>query len=709
MFIMLAISILVIGYSSSVFASDDDKVELPGFISIILMLLRAIIALVLITISFIIGLLIGGQAAAITIETFIFNQYELTSLNVFTGSKVDATANALYENVAKWFVILFGVAIVVEILVLIYIAINSVLRTLKQDPKKEAETKKMIKDYLLGLLVLFGMGIFIIAIILLNNTIVSAFYKEAVAGAWDDSLTMELWKGIFNTNVLIGTQSLILYIIISAMGLVFFLYYFKRLLKVSFLIVISPLVAVTYAVNRRSGSAKSLLAWSKMFVYTVLIQVIHALTYVSFISIIVEAAGSKGTAAIPAMILLVSGLKFLWDSETIIGSLFGISADKVQGNTALLLGMLSQANKFKKVGSNFVKKAPILKTIDKAESKKKIPLKTQTSENINKKDNKILDSSKEDLKDKIKDKEKDKKEEDKQKEGKKKLTEKDILEKEKKQAKRRENLEKIYDKRPLKGLGTSMKEYTITKAKNLNKQTFKRMGKKIGKTALKTTVAGITATASHATPQVGMVEAGTMGYKGADWAIKNVETKRNKMKHKKGCTPYSKSVYEKNLNNEAEQFKAIRTRKDKLGEEVSSNSSEKEEKTSAEELDNQNVAFQQEFKTDFLEEYASTIGSTSREKLEASYKNTKKEAIAEFQTKTGKSEFEAKEHVAKLQNDILNKRDFDYDVLSDIDRTLMHKYLDLITKDKIDDFEKNTTVAGEKIRYKEVVKRSRKL
>ena len=378
MFIMLAISILVIGYSSSVFASDDDKVELPGFISIILMLLRAIIALVLITISFIIGLLIGGQAAAITIETFIFNQYELTSLNVFTGSKVDATANALYENVAKWFVILFGVAIVVEILVLIYIAINSVLRTLKQDPKKEAETKKMIKDYLLGLLVLFGMGIFIIAIILLNNTIVSAFYKEAVAGAWDDSLTMELWKGIFNTNVLIGTQSLILYIIISAMGLVFFLYYFKRLLKVSFLIVISPLVAVTYAVNRRSGSAKS---------YTVLIQVIHALTYVSFISIIVEAAGSKGTAAIPAMILLVSGLKFLWDSETIIGSLFGISADKVQGNTALLLGMLSQANKFKKVGSNFVKKAPILKTIDKAESKKKIPLKTQTSENINKKEN----------------------------------------------------------------------------------------------------------------------------------------------------------------------------------------------------------------------------------------------------------------------------------------------------------------------------------
>ena len=433
MFIMLAISILVIGYSSSVFASDDDKVELPGFISIILMLLRAIIALVLITISFIIGLLIGGQAAAITIETFIFNQYELTSLNVFIGSKVDATANALYENVAKWFVILFGVAIVVEILVLIYIAINSVLRTLKQDPKKEAETKKMIKDYLLGLLVLFGMGIFIIAIILLNNTIVSAFYKEAVAGAWDNSLTMELWKGIFNTNVLIGTQSLILYIIISAMGLVFFLYYFKRLLKVSFLIVISPLVAVTYAVNRRSGSAKSLVAWSKMFVYTVLIQVIHALTYVSFISIIVEAAGSKGTAAIPAMILLVSGLKFLWDSETIIGSLFGISADKVQGNTALLLGMLSQANKFKKVGSNFVKKAPILKTIDKAESKKKIPLKTQTSENINKRGNNILDSSKEDLKDKIKDKEKDKKEEDKQKEGKKKLTEKDILEKEKKQ------------------------------------------------------------------------------------------------------------------------------------------------------------------------------------------------------------------------------------------------------------------------------------
>lgn len=708
------------------FASDEETVEFPGFIAILLWIFRAIIAVVLVSVSFLIGYLIGGQAAALSVETFIFNKYELTSLRVFTGSRVDATSNALFDNVAKWFVILFSLAIIIELLVLLYIAISTVLRTLKQDPRKKAAINKMAKDFVLGLVVLFGMGVFIITVILLNNVIVSTLYKSGnYDGDLTNALTMNLFKGIFDINVMIGTQSLVLYIIISTMGLIFFIYYLKRLLKTAFLIIISPIVAITFAIDRQKGGAKRLLTWTNMFVYTVFVQIVHALTYVAFLTVILSGTTFTSTKFIPSIVLLVAGLKFLWDSETIIGSLFGISADKVQGSAAFLLGLLSQSGRLKKAGKTIMKKAPDLNIRKPSSEKTTASKKLRTKKVDNKKQLAAKGKAgdvKKDLKDKTKTSEK-------QPTQAKKLTDKDMAKAKLKDSSGKRVVDSLYTKRPFKGLGTAAKEYTITKAKTLGKQTLKRTKESALGLITKATVGSVAAIASHATPQVGMVESGLAGVEVADWGMSKLQTRSHKRRY-----DGKSEAYKKVLNQEAAQLKAIDERKEKLGkasekdslaeptkkidealkdeklpeaEQESEKTPEKDVEAEKSEKDKEALQLSgEDIKVDELEAYVKDIAATPKKEIREEYTNAKKNAIVAYQERTGESEFKAKGYVEKLQEDLLKEKDFNYSTLEDVDKNLLHKYLNVIAKDKMDDFEHNTQG---KIKYKAVLDRTKKI
>ncbi len=664
---------------------------------------RGLIAAMLMGVSLTIGLIVSSEFTSLNVETFIFNKFDLTSLKVFTGQSRDLVAKALYGNVARWFIILFLVAVAVELIVLIYIAISTVLRTLKQNPEKQAETTKMIKDFVLGLVVLFGMSIFIITIISINNFIVSVLSKDVGGDNVFNTLTLQLFLDIFSLDIMVGTQSLILYIIISTMGLIFFVYYMKRLLKVSFLIIIAPLVAVTFAIDRRKGGAKRLLEWSKMFIYTVFIQVIHVLTYVSFLTVVLKGTTGSSTRFIPSMILLVAGLKFLWDSETIIGELFGISADKVQGSSAFMMGFLTQASKLNKARKSFAKTAPDIKTptgkSDQVPTKKKHTVSTRDlTESVSSKG--LMDKAKEKLKDEAEEKANAKDVITKRKA----LSDKDIEKARKRAARREKIVSNIYDKRPLKGLGTATKEYTISKAKRLGQQTYKRTKKSALRLMAQATVGGITAVASHATPQVGMIESGLVGAKTAGWGIDQAQTARNKRKF-----DGKSKLYYKNLKREAEQLNALNDRRKKLGPEKSDDKTEEiEDKTKKEleegkEPEDQEEVLPDEEKDkdvsqetrrdettgDELDAYARSIADTDKKTIDKRFAMAKKASIQAFAAKEGQSEFKAKQHVAKLLKGLLEARDFDYKTLEAVDRQLLHRFVDVITKQRIDDFEHN--------------------
>ncbi len=109
----------------------------------------------------------------------------------------------------------------------------------------------------------------------------------------------------------------------------FFIVYFKRLLEVGFLISISPLVTITYPIDKvGDGRAQAYKAWLTKIIYNIFIQLIHAIVYVVFIF---SAAEIAKTVPIIGILFLTT----LSRTEKIIKTTFGLGG-KGLGDEKLL-------------------------------------------------------------------------------------------------------------------------------------------------------------------------------------------------------------------------------------------------------------------------------------------------------------------------------------------------------------------------------------
>ena len=80
----------------------------------------------------------------------------------------------------------------------------------------------------------------------------------------------------------------LLYLVITFYQIKFFILYFKRMLTLGFLILISPLVAIMYSINKtpiagKGGKSMYFTTWFSEYSANVFIQPIHAAVYMVFI------------------------------------------------------------------------------------------------------------------------------------------------------------------------------------------------------------------------------------------------------------------------------------------------------------------------------------------------------------------------------------------------------------------------------------------
>ena len=80
----------------------------------------------------------------------------------------------------------------------------------------------------------------------------------------------------------------LLYLVITFYQIKFFIMYFKRMLTLGFLILISPLVAVMYSINKtkisgKGGKSMYFTSWLDEYATNVFIQPVHAAVYMVFI------------------------------------------------------------------------------------------------------------------------------------------------------------------------------------------------------------------------------------------------------------------------------------------------------------------------------------------------------------------------------------------------------------------------------------------
>lgn len=267
--------------------------------------------------SMIMALFTGG-GATLTLGDIIFNKIEITKIDFFNFNTSSEAVKEIRMSVATWYYAFRNIAAVILIVVLLYTGLRLATATVSE---KKAKYSEMLINWIMSIALLFVLHYLIQFIITINNQLVNLLassYEQADLSEPMDLMFNQSLKSIGFTKEM---GSAICYVILVGMTFVFLLSYLKRMVTIAFLIVIAPLVTITYSIDKMNdGKSQALNTWFKEFTYNVLIQLFHCLSYL----VLVE-AGLKilqNSKSISAIIVSMIMVYFMYSAEKIVKHIF---------------------------------------------------------------------------------------------------------------------------------------------------------------------------------------------------------------------------------------------------------------------------------------------------------------------------------------------------------------------------------------------------
>ena len=290
----------------------------------------------------------GWSVGIATPYSIFFNKYKLFDVNFFDFNKTTSNgpALAIRQEVAEWFYIIRNISSAVLLCILIYVCIRMALSTVAEE---KAKFKRMLFDWVCSLVLIYLLQYIMIFTVYTNNAIVNALkaiYEQNIvtsSGVVDmDTAILQIATQAVMPVGLGSITATLVYAMIILQTIAFMIAYTQRMLKIGFLMRISPLISITYAIDKMGdGKAQALNSWLKEFVYTILIQPFHCLIYMTFVTTAITLL-SKSTILgslrtlftgdfnqITNGVIVVLCLKFINDGEKTIRKIFNFQDDDI--------------------------------------------------------------------------------------------------------------------------------------------------------------------------------------------------------------------------------------------------------------------------------------------------------------------------------------------------------------------------------------------
>lgn len=313
---------------SSKGTKDDTEGDIgDGILGILLYGARLGILLIGGIIALILSLFSGEGAHTLSVQDIIFNKVKITDINFFDIDGADGVIKTIRENVAAWYVGVRNLASVVLVIILIYVGIRMAISTIAEE---KAKYKNMLIDWFTSMCLLFVLHFIIILTIQLNNALVGAIGDATSTGDIGKQFAKQ---AIFTPYLTKGMGNAICYLLLEALTFGFLIAYIKRMITIAFLIIIAPLVTITYSIDRMGdGSSQALNTWFKEFAYNILIQPFHCIAFLALCSAAVD-LGEKANLADATLAICL--LAFLAKSaEDIVKRIFGFQAQSMASPVA---------------------------------------------------------------------------------------------------------------------------------------------------------------------------------------------------------------------------------------------------------------------------------------------------------------------------------------------------------------------------------------
>lgn len=245
------------------------------------------------------------------------------------GDEMTSVTSTITPIIASWYKAFRNVAIVGLLSILVYIGIRILIGSTAQD---KAKYKERLRDWIIGLCLLFIMHFIMAGVMMVNQTLTHTFSQELDNKKIYVSVPdykPEVFDGkkplYFQTNYMgyirFMVQSaspgdafayLIMYIALVIFTIMFTITYLKRVLYMAFFTVIAPLVAMTYPLDKLAdGHAQGFNTWFREYMMNALIQPIHLVLYMVLMGNVMELATNNPVYGIVALAFLIPAEKFI--------------------------------------------------------------------------------------------------------------------------------------------------------------------------------------------------------------------------------------------------------------------------------------------------------------------------------------------------------------------------------------------------------------
>lgn len=280
------------------------------------------------------------------------------------GNEKETPAMQFKSIVSTWYIALRNLAIVIMLSVLLYIGIRTIIAS---TANSKVKYKEMLVDWVIGMFLIFFMH-YIMAFAFSMTEMLTSAIKQGIQypalelnlskfkenadedtekalkklGGKSDSENLD-WSNVkvitdftgmarmysqFEYSNVDGEERIeiseisymgytIMYAVMVMYTVMFTWKYLKRLIYMIFLIMVSPLIALSYPLDKMNdGSPQAFNMWIREFIFTLLIQPFHLLLYTVLI-------GSAITMAADNMLYALVVLGFMLPAEKILKKFFG--------------------------------------------------------------------------------------------------------------------------------------------------------------------------------------------------------------------------------------------------------------------------------------------------------------------------------------------------------------------------------------------------
>ena len=246
----------------------------------------------------------------------------------------DQSVITIIKNaIAKWYYAMRSVAVGAMLLILLYIALRLIVATVGE---QKAKYKQMLYNWVVGFAVVFCIHYIMLFVIMINEELVGIFnqmsieyvekdYKSA-ADKTNTEMELSLYSSLrsraYELKASRGWIGTILYMVLVYYAIRFTLVYLKRYFTIMILAMLAPIMSATYAFGKvRTGKAESFNKWLKEFIFAVLLQSVHAMSYVTLITQLLKLTESSLAGVVLSFLIL----NFMLKTDVIIKRIFNMS------------------------------------------------------------------------------------------------------------------------------------------------------------------------------------------------------------------------------------------------------------------------------------------------------------------------------------------------------------------------------------------------